>query len=645
MPQSVLDRMREDWNARAAKDAYYYVAFTRRNQEDAEFFQSADQVLAWLHEEISRLSAPSETCRALEIGCGPGRLMRPLATRFAEIHGVDVSDRMIELARRNLTGIADAHPRTTSGSDLAPFQDEFFDFIYSYAVFQHIPSRNVVMQYLREAVRVLKTGGILTFQVNGLAREAEHATTWEGVSIPAGALLDLARELECQVFALGAPDSRYMWTTWRKRSPFWRASQMRASIREVHSSAGPVSASRGFTVRLTLENLSCDCDLTELDAVAGGVPAAVCNIHPIAADGLTMLTVALPPLPQIAKTSLQLLWRGQPLCEPVEIDVPQPAVNGPVMLSLRDGINYLSDRRIVSRFVKVIVEQVIDQASLRADVDGHPARCSAPVCIDPQTDTYEMNVRLPDTVVAGSHSLELFQGGQALPAERFTVGMLQADDVFRGSPEGAALLEIGADGSCSIGSRMVWADLSRMPFADGRFAGIAHRCARESTDWDELRRVLKADGALYVEFLSAKDIEPERLVPQIAARTGLKFRWQRDLARSMAPRRPARELRGRSLEGYARTLASFAFRAADVCLGTRLARGGMGLYFGTLWNPPDLRPRLNGCVRCGAVHSSTQLLCAGELVPRFPLMFYFCPACGAPNVFTLDRGSEPGPPA
>ena len=463
MPRSVLDRMREDWNARAAKDAYFYVAFGRRNQEDAEFFQTAGEVLAWLHEEVGRLSAPPETCRALEIGCGPGRLMRPLAARFAEIHGVDVSDRMIELARRNLASIAHAHPRTTSGSDLAPFKDEFFDFIYSYSVFQHIPSRNVVMQYLREAVRVLKTGGILTFQVNGLAREAQPATTWEGVSIPAGALLDLASELECQVLALGAADSRYMWTTWRKRSPGWRASLMRASIRGVHPSSRPASAVRRFTVGLTLEHLSRDCDLTELDAVVGGIPAAVCNIHPTTADCFTMLTVELPPLPQTGKTSLQLLWRGQPLCEPVEIDVPQVAVNGPVVLSMRDGINYLSDRRIVSRFVKVVVEQLKDQDALRANVDGRPARCTAPVCIDPQTDTYEMNIRLPDTVVAGSHRLELFQGGQALPVERFTVGMLQAGDVFRGSPEGAPLLEIGAGGSCALGSRMVWADLSGCP--------------------------------------------------------------------------------------------------------------------------------------------------------------------------------------
>ena len=48
-----------------------------------------------------------------------------------------------------------------AGRDLAAFADESFDLVYSYAVFQHIPSRDVVMQYLREARRVLKPGGLL----------------------------------------------------------------------------------------------------------------------------------------------------------------------------------------------------------------------------------------------------------------------------------------------------------------------------------------------------------------------------------------------------------------------------------------------------------------------------------------------------
>ena len=37
----VLDRMRADWNQRAGEDAYYYVAFGRRQQDDEEFFGTA----------------------------------------------------------------------------------------------------------------------------------------------------------------------------------------------------------------------------------------------------------------------------------------------------------------------------------------------------------------------------------------------------------------------------------------------------------------------------------------------------------------------------------------------------------------------------------------------------------------------------
>src|SRR3954464_15706227 len=105
MDTSVRHRMREDWNARAVEDAYFYVAFGRRHQQDGEFFETAAEVLGWIQGEMRRLSLPPENCRALEIGCGPGRLMLPLSSRFAEIHGVDVADKMIELAKRNLAGV------------------------------------------------------------------------------------------------------------------------------------------------------------------------------------------------------------------------------------------------------------------------------------------------------------------------------------------------------------------------------------------------------------------------------------------------------------------------------------------------------------------------------------------------------------
>ena len=77
--------MRADWNERAREDAHYYVAFGRRDQDDSEFLSTAADVVRDLEGELKRMPAetPRSSRRALEIGCGPGRLMRPMSRHFA----------------------------------------------------------------------------------------------------------------------------------------------------------------------------------------------------------------------------------------------------------------------------------------------------------------------------------------------------------------------------------------------------------------------------------------------------------------------------------------------------------------------------------------------------------------------------------
>jgi SAM-dependent methyltransferase len=646
MAESVLERMRSDWNDRASEDAYYYAAFGRRRQEDTEFFQTAEEVLAWLRHEMRRLPVPPQECRALEIGCGPARLMRPLSASFAEVHGVDVSDRMIELARRNLAGIENAHVNASSGADLSGFADGSIDFVYSYAVFQHIPSREVVLQYLREAGRVLKTNGILTCQLNGLPQDAPEFSTWDGARVSASTLVALARELDCQILALDGIDGRYMWTTWRKRSPGWTEAAAKGfppcEILGVRSAAGHnrIPAGRVGDASITVKGVNPNWDVSELTASIGGQSANIRLIHIPAADGVGDLTLFTPSLAASHSTDVQLFWRGNPVSARLPIEVANIESDGPTVVQLTDGVNILSGRNVVSRFVKVLLDDVTEPGQLRADVNGRPVNCSPSSCVDHQKARYEFNLFLPGSIGAGSHRIDILQGSRPVATRRIMVGILQAPDVFRSTAPGDRLLECTRggewvaitirDGAQRTASEPFAAEASRLPFGDGQFAGIAYRSDIEKADWRELRRVLKEEGAVYVETSTAE------AGSEIGARLGLPCRWKRDLARPIGSRRPIATTRQLTIAGRAWTLWRALLRIVDRRFGTRMARGGLGFCFGGQPNAPDLRARLNGCIRCGDVASSDQLAAAGPPILRFGLSIYLCPSCGAPNILTAD---------
>lgn len=179
------EQMRADWNRRAAEDAFYHVAFERPRQGSQEFLVSGTQTAALFERELIYLPpADPASRRALEVGCGPGRLMRPMSRHFGEIHGIDISDEMLKQAREVLKDIPHAHVHVAPESDLRMFAEDSFDFVYSYAVFQHIPSREIVLNYLDEIARVLKPSGIMCCQLRGApAPPSELRTgplTWTG---------------------------------------------------------------------------------------------------------------------------------------------------------------------------------------------------------------------------------------------------------------------------------------------------------------------------------------------------------------------------------------------------------------------------------------------------------------------------------
>jgi SAM-dependent methyltransferase len=170
--------MRQDWNERARKDAFYYVATWRQDWTVETFLESGEEeYLKLVQPVLHELQFVPEGASMLEVGCGAGRMTASFARRFATVYALDISEEMQNLAKKHLACFENIHWVLGDGTNLSVIPNESVDFVFSYLVLQHLPTEGLAMAYVREMLRVLKQRGILLFQFNG----AKHPTmNWKG---------------------------------------------------------------------------------------------------------------------------------------------------------------------------------------------------------------------------------------------------------------------------------------------------------------------------------------------------------------------------------------------------------------------------------------------------------------------------------
>lgn len=159
--------MKNFWNSKAKEDAQFYIATWRgyKNASLDGFFLSSQEALSYVPEAHFTL-LPGQ--KMLEIGCGMGRMTYGFAQLFDEVHGVDVSGEMVKLANKHLVKFNNIFISENNGKDLKLYPDGMFNFVFSFIVFQHIPDKEVINNYILEAARVMTGNGVFYFQVNGL---------------------------------------------------------------------------------------------------------------------------------------------------------------------------------------------------------------------------------------------------------------------------------------------------------------------------------------------------------------------------------------------------------------------------------------------------------------------------------------------
>lgn len=92
----------------------------------------------------------------LEVGCGVGSDTVMFASIGANVNAIDISEKSVELTKRNLALRGFAGDIRVADAENMPYKDNYFDFIYSWGVLHHTPDTE---KAISEVHRVLNPGG------------------------------------------------------------------------------------------------------------------------------------------------------------------------------------------------------------------------------------------------------------------------------------------------------------------------------------------------------------------------------------------------------------------------------------------------------------------------------------------------------
>jgi SAM-dependent methyltransferase len=156
-----------DWEHFGRTDPYWAVftedRFRKENLDQeslADFLASGVTFVDWLLATIRHHIDPQfSPGRALDFGCGVGRLILPLAQRCTSVVGVDVSESMLREARAHTAAQGTSNVSLLKGDDLLSAVQGVFDLVNSYIVFQHIPCRRG-QALLKRLVDLVADGGV-----------------------------------------------------------------------------------------------------------------------------------------------------------------------------------------------------------------------------------------------------------------------------------------------------------------------------------------------------------------------------------------------------------------------------------------------------------------------------------------------------
>ena len=174
----VCQSMRRDWNERARKDAFLYIASWKDNWDEESFFASGEADYQHLVEPVlSELAVNPAVSSMAELGCGAGRMTRAFARQFRSVTAIDISEEMQSRAKKYLGEFTNIQWVLCDGVALSGVPSSSQEFVFSYLVLQHYPSAELVAKSIEEMMQILRPGGAFLFHFNG---SNQPTMNWKG---------------------------------------------------------------------------------------------------------------------------------------------------------------------------------------------------------------------------------------------------------------------------------------------------------------------------------------------------------------------------------------------------------------------------------------------------------------------------------
>ncbi len=171
-----LWQVRRHWDLFARKDPLWAVLVAPGKEGNRwaldEFFATGQNEVDAAMATIRTHLPGAGRRRALDFGCGVGRLTQALAHHFDHVTGVDISTDMLAHARRHNRHGNRVDFQHNPTNHLGRFDDGAFDLVFSLITLQHV-APEYSRRYLAEFMRICAPGGAVYFQIT--ARTARPA--------------------------------------------------------------------------------------------------------------------------------------------------------------------------------------------------------------------------------------------------------------------------------------------------------------------------------------------------------------------------------------------------------------------------------------------------------------------------------------